>query len=183
MGLQQAGKEKIARAAAALVDDGDAIFIGSGSTMARFARQLSAKKRLTVITNALNIAAELASMDASCTIIVTGGVLRLDELSLLGHITEQSLSEVRFQKVFMGVQALSLEGGWTTDHLPEVATTRRIVQGAPELIVLADGSKLGHTAAALIAPLARVNTLVTDGSADETFIAEAKAEGVNTIVV
>jgi len=182
MGLQQTGKGKIARAAASLVEDGDTIFIGSGSTMAFFAREIVGKKRLTVVTNALNIAGELAGLEGSGTIIVTGGVLRLDELSLLGHITDLSLAEVRYHKVFMGVQALSLEDGWTTDHLPEVATTRRILLAAPSLIVLADGSKLGHTAAAPIAPLSRVHTLVTDDSADEAFLAGAKAKGVNVVV-
>jgi DeoR/GlpR family transcriptional regulator of sugar metabolism len=182
MGLQQAAKEMIARAATHLVSDGDTIFIGSGSTMACFARQLAPKKRLTIITNALNIAIDLAGLEGDRTVVVLGGVLRTDELSLVGHLAEQSLAEIRFQKIFMGVQALSIEGGWTTDHLPEVSTTRRFLQPSPDLIVLADGSKLGQTAAALIAPLTRIHTLVTDSSADSAFLTQARTKGLSIIV-
>jgi DeoR/GlpR family transcriptional regulator of sugar metabolism len=174
-------KERIARTALELVEDGDSIFIGSGSTMSVFARQLSGKKRLTVFTNALNIATELAAGEGEVTVVVTGGVLRAAELSLLGHIAELTLPEVRVNKVFMGVQALHLEGGWTTDHLPEVATTRRILEMAPELVVLADHTKLGRTAAAFIAPAERIHTLITDNHADRKMLALFEAKGIQVI--
>lgn len=179
--LQQSDKEGIAQVAAGLVEDGDSIFVGSGSTMARFARCLLHRKRLTVITNALNIATELASMDSEVTVVVIGGVVRPAELSMLGHIAEQTLSEVRVNKIFMGVQSLSIEGGWTTDHLPEVQTTRRILAMAAELIVLADHSKLDHTAAAFIAPITRLTTLITDGQAPAAFVDQLRKRGVNVL--
>ncbi len=180
--LGHAIKERIARAALDQVVDGDSIFIGSGSTMSVFARQLSSKKHLTVFTNALNIAAELVAGDGDITVVVTGGVLRAAELSLLGHIAELTLPEVRVNKVFMGVQALHLEGGWTTDHMPEVATTRRILEMASDLVVLADHTKLGRTAAAFIAPAERVRTLVTDSQADPKMLALFEARGIQIIV-
>ena len=175
-------KERIARAALNLVADGDSIFIGSGSSMSIFARRLASKKRLTVFTNALNIAAELAAGGDEITVIVTGGVLRPAELSLLGHIAELTLPEVRVSKVFMGVQALHVERGWTTDHLPEVATTRRILEMAPDLVVLADHTKLGRTAAALIAHTERIHTLITDSQADPAMLALFEAKGMRVIL-
>jgi DeoR/GlpR family transcriptional regulator of sugar metabolism len=183
MSIGREDKDRIAKAAAGLVCEGDSIFVGSGSTMACFARHLAGLKRLTVITNAINVAAELASMGSDFVVVVLGGVVRAPELSLLGHISEQALAEVRFNKIFMGVQALSLESGWTTDHLPEVATTRKIIEMAGELIVLADHTKLGHIAAAWIAPVTRVTTLVTDDQADPVFLSQLQSIGVQVLVV
>ena len=182
MTLQRSDKEAIAHLAAELVDDGDSIFVGSGSTMACFARCLFQRRRLTVITNALNIAAELAAQETDLTVVVIGGVLRPAELSMLGHIAEQTLSEVRVNKIFMGVQSLSIEGGWTTDHLPEVQTTRRILSMTAELIVLADHNKLDHTAAAFIAPITRLTTLVTDEQAPAAFVEQLRTKGVHVLI-
>jgi DeoR/GlpR family transcriptional regulator of sugar metabolism len=182
MSLQHDSKEAIARTASALVQEGDSLFLGSGSTMACFARCLVSCKHLTVITNALNIASEIALMDKDHTVVVIGGVVRREELSLLGHIAEQTLSEVRVNKIIMGVQALSLEGGWTTDHMPEVQTTRKILDMAPELIILADHSKIGNTAAAFIAPVTRLTTLVTDRQADPKFLSSLAVKGVRIII-
>jgi len=182
LSLEQTEKEQIGRAAAALVDEGDSIFIGSGSTTSAFARCLTGLHRLTVVTNALNVAVELAAVSVDWTIIVTGGVVRASELSLLGHLAEQSLPEVRVNKVFMGMQAISLEGGLTSDNMPEVTTTRHIFDMAPELIVLADHTKLGKTASAYLAPVERIKTLVTDSGADPAFLDQARARGIHLII-
>lgn len=182
MAQEREVKEAIATAALELVNDGDAIFVGSGSTMSVFARRLASKKRLTVFTNALNIAADLAGCEEEqITVVVTGGVVRAAELSLLGHIAELTLPEVRVSKVFMGAQALSLESGWTTDAMAEVPTTRRVLDMSPDLVILADHSKLGHSAAAFIAPLQRITTLVTDRAADPEFIRQARARGIKVL--
>jgi len=178
MALERELKENIAAAALELVNDGDSIFVGSGSTMAVFAHRLACKKRLTVFTNALNTAADLAACEEEITVVVTGGVVRAAELSLLGHIAELSLPEVRVSRVFMGAQALSIESGWTTDAMAEVQTTRRMIEMSPELVVLADHTKLGSTAAAFIAPLQRITTLVTDAGANVEFLAQARARGL-----
>ncbi len=181
MSLEHEAKEAIAQAAVELVNEGDSIFIGSGSTMTFFARCLAKRSRVTIITNALNIAAELATLETDHSVVVIGGVVRSPELSLLGHIAEQSLNEVRINKIFMGVQALSLEGGWTTDHLPEVATTRKILTMSEDLIILTDHTKFGHTAAAFIAPISRLHTLVTDPLAETWFIQPLQATGIRVI--
>jgi DeoR/GlpR family transcriptional regulator of sugar metabolism len=178
MSLEQERKEGIAAAAAALVNNGDSIFLGSGSTTTLLARHLLHHKRLTVVTNALNIGIELAQAEGDISVVVTGGVLRGAELSVLGHIAEQSLQEMRVSKIIMGVQALSIDSGWTTDHIPEVPTTRRMLEMAPDLIILADHTKLGKKAAAYIAPLQRITTLVTDKQADPTFIARLQDMGI-----
>lgn len=174
-------KACIGRAAAALVSDGDSIFIGSGSTTAYVARHLVDRKDLTVVTNALNVATELATAEG-VTVVVTGGMMRASELSLIGHIAEQSLREVRIDKVIMGMRAISLEAGMTNDYLPEVMTDRTIIEMAPDLIVVADHTKFGKVASAYIAPVERITTLVTNSNTNPETLARLEEMGVRVIV-
>jgi DeoR/GlpR family transcriptional regulator of sugar metabolism len=94
MSQGQSCKEHIGRAAAALVADGESVFVGSGSTAVYVARGLLNRSDLTVVANALTIATELASAKG-VTVVVTGGIVRASELSLVGHIAQRSLREVR----------------------------------------------------------------------------------------
>ncbi len=174
-------KQCIGRAAAALISDGDSVFIGSGSTTAYVARHLVGHTDLTVVTNALTIATELAAAKG-VTLVVTGGMMRASELSLVGHITEQSLREVRVDKVIIGIPAISLQAGMTNDYLPEVMTDRTIIEMAPELIVVADHTKFGKVASAYVAPVERVTTLVTDSETDAETLARLAEIGIRIIV-
>lgn len=182
MHIGQNFKERIGQLAASLVQDGDSIFIGSGSTTHFLASSLTGKKNLTVITNALSIAQEVAKSSNEITIVVIGGVLRKSEFSLLGHIAELTLPEIRYDQVFMGMQAISITDGLTTEHLPEVMTTRRIIENGGSLIVLADHTKLGKTAAAFIAPVHSMNTLITDEQADPEFIDSLQRLGITVLL-
>ena len=158
-------KRRIGVLAATLVADGDTIFIGSGSTTQEVVRNLVGRQNLTVITNALTVV-NLLSQEDGISLVVTGGLLRSSELSFIGHLTEQALRELRPQKVIMGIRAISLDEGLTNDYLPEVSTDRVIIQSAPEVILVADHSKFGQVSTALVAPIAAVNTLVTDSAID-----------------
>jgi DeoR/GlpR family transcriptional regulator of sugar metabolism len=174
-------KECIGRATAALISDGDSVFIGSGSTTTYVAQHLVDHQSLTVVTNALTVAIELASAEG-VTVVVTGGVMRESELSLIGHIAEQSLREVRVDKVIIGIPAVSLEEGLTNDYLPEVMTDRTIIEMAPELILVADHTKFGKVASAYLAPIGRVTTLVTDLKADPEILAQLEGLGIRVVV-
>jgi len=174
-------KEHIGRAAAALVADGESVFVGSGSTTAYVARYVLDREDLTVVTNALGVATELATAKG-VTVVVTGGMMRASELSLVGHIAEQSLHEVRVDKVIMGMQAISLEAGMTNDYLPEVMTDRMIIEMASELIVVADHTKFGKVASAYIAPVERITTLVTDEETDPALLSRLREMGIQVII-
>lgn len=174
-------KECIGRAAAALVADGESVFIGSGSTTVYVARRLAGRQGLTVVTNALTTATELAAA-TGVTVVVTGGIMRPSELSLIGHIAEQSLREVRVDVVIIGIPAISLEAGLTNDYLPEVMTDRAIIEMSPQLIVVADHTKFGKVASAYLAPLERVKVLVTDAEADPAMVARFEQAGIRVIV-
>jgi DeoR/GlpR family transcriptional regulator of sugar metabolism len=182
MEASKEAKEQIGRVASALVAEGDSVFLGSGSTTALLARMLAERKNLTVVTNSIGIAYEFAANESSANVVVTGGVLRNSELALQGYLAELALKELHVTKVIMGAQALSLERGWTTDYLQEIVMTRRIIDMAPELIILADHTKLGKTAAGVIVPLERISALVTDPESEPEFLAAAEALGLKVIL-
>jgi DeoR/GlpR family transcriptional regulator of sugar metabolism len=177
----QVHKCQIGRAAAALIPDGSSVFIGSGTTTAQVARHLTGCKNLTVITNALNVATELATAPG-VTVVMTGGVMRKSELSLIGHLAELALREVRVDRAVVGMQAISLEDGMTNDYWPEVMTDRAVIQMAPELIVVADHTKFGQVASALIAPMERISTLVTDSETDPVIVERLSRRGIRVII-
>lgn len=174
-------KEAIARKAAAMIGDGKSIFIGSGSTVAYVARYLTNHKNLTVVTNALNVSIDLATA-VDITVVVLGGMMHHKELSLIGHITEQSMHEVTFDKVIIGIPAIDLKAGLTNDFLPEVMTDRTILNQAREVILVADHTKCGKVASAFVAPLNRVNYFITDIHTPPEFLEGVRAQGVRVIV-
>jgi DeoR/GlpR family transcriptional regulator of sugar metabolism len=173
-------KKRIGQAAAQLIRDGETIFLGSGTTTLEVARNLQDRSNLTVITNALNIASQLAH-NQNIGLIIAGGLLRHSELSMIGHITEQALKELRADKVVMGIGAINIGGGLTNDHLPETLTDRAIIQFAPEVILVADHSKFNKTAPALVAPITAISTLVTDDKAPADTVARIRQLGIKVI--
>jgi len=177
---QEGEKERIGRATAALVQDGETIFLGSGTTVLQVAQHL-VKRKITVITNSLPVI-NLMSEKENITLIALGGMLRDSELSFIGHITEQALYEVRADKVIIGIRAISLEQGLTNDYMPETLTDRAILNAGRETIVVADHTKCGVISTAYVAPLTVVRTLVTDDKTDATFTEALRTQGIEVIV-
>jgi DeoR family transcriptional regulator, aga operon transcriptional repressor len=174
-------KARIGRAAAGLVADKETLFLGSGTTVLEVARNLRDRKQLTVITNSLPVLNALAGLK-EITVISLGGMLRESELSFIGHITEQALSEVRVDKVFMGTRGVSLEHGLTNDYLQETLTDRAILKIGREVVIVADYSKVNRVSTVLLAPLDTMSTFVTDEKADKKFLQAMKKQGINIIV-
>lgn len=181
MSLNSTYKEIIGRTAAGLVNDGESVFIGSGSTTTYVARHLVNKDRLTVVTNALNIGMELATVEG-ITVIVIGGLMRSSELSMVGHIAEKALQEVRMDKVIMGIPAIHLEAGLTNDYMPEVMTDRALLNMTNEFILVADHTKFNKVCSAYLSPISAVTTLVTDYLANEKILEHIRNLGVSVIV-
>src|SRR5262249_2244169 len=153
----------IARAAAARVADGATIAIASGTTTLAFAREI-AHRRLTVITNALDIANALLDRDA-IELIVLGGVVRPRMHSLLRHLAELSARELRADTLYMGIGAISLEQGLMNDSVPEILTDRALASMSRSVVVLADASKFEQVAPGFVFGLDEVQALVTDDAA------------------
>lgn len=178
----QAGAEEIEafkRPAAAKLA-GETIFLGSGTTTQEVARNLIGKRDLTVITNALTIANLLAD-NADITLIITGGVLRHSELSMIGHIVEQTLRELRADKVIISMPAISVEEGLTNSNLLETMTDRVILQFAREVILVADHTKFGKAATSIIGPVTSVQTVVTDDSTPVEMVDQLRALGIMVV--
>jgi DeoR family transcriptional regulator of aga operon len=174
-------KSRIGRAAASLVADKETVFLGSGTTVLEVARNLRDRKNLTVITNSLPVLNMLAGVK-EITVISLGGMLRVSELSFIGHITEQALTEVRADKVFMGTRGVSLEHGLTNDYLQETLTDRAIIKSGREVIIVADHTKVNRVATVLLAPLDSIHTFVTDSKAEKKFVQALKELGMQVIV-
>lgn len=174
-------KARIGLSAANLVADKETVFLGSGTTVLEVARNLRNRKNLTVITNSLPVLNALAGAEG-ITVISLGGMLRDSEMSFIGHITEQALTEVRVDKVIMGTRGLSLEHGLTNDYLQETLTDRAILKIGREVILVADHTKVNRVATALLAPLDSMQTFVTDSKADKKFIQALKEQGIQVIV-
>ncbi len=164
------------------MDDGETIFLSSGTTTLEVARSLRGQRRLTVITNSLLALNQLADAP-EITLVGLGGLLRRSEMSFIGHITEQALAEVRADKVIIGIRAIDAEQGLTNDFLPETMTDRAIMRIAREVIVVADHSKCGRVSAAFVAPLSVMRTLVTDSGTSPEFVGALTAQGIRVLVV
>ncbi len=174
-------KIRIGQAAAATVQDGETIFLGSGTTVLELGRALRGRRNITVITNSLPIVNALAGSEG-ITLICLGGLLRQSEFSFIGHMAEQSLAEVRADKVFIGTRAISLEHGLTHEYLPETMTDRSILNAGNEIIVLADHSKVGRAATMLLAPLNRIHTFITDERTPPEFVKALERVGIKIVV-
>jgi DeoR family transcriptional regulator, aga operon transcriptional repressor len=164
-GRQTEQKLRIAREAANRVLDGWAIGLTGGTTTTEVARILVERERLTVVTNALNIASELA-VRPNLKLVVTGGVARAESYELVGPIAEASLEGLNLDMVFLAVDGISPSAGLTTHHEIEAGTNRALLERARHVTVVADSSKIGKVAFARICQLSQVDELITDDGAD-----------------
>jgi DeoR/GlpR family transcriptional regulator of sugar metabolism len=181
-GLRVSEKRAMGRAAARYVEDGDVILINGGTTTAEMVPFLGATRDLTVITNGLNIASLLAPLTNIKTVI-TGGVLRNSELSMLGALTEDALHNLRADKLFMSSPAVHVDYGFSADDMLEVESDRNMMASAKEIIVLADHTKFGNVAMMRVAPIERVRRIITDSGTSEEVVAACEEQGVEVEVV
>jgi DeoR family transcriptional regulator, aga operon transcriptional repressor len=170
-------KRRIALVAAARVSDGEAIGLTGGTTTTEVARALVDRERLTVVTNALNIASELA-VRPNLKLVVTGGTARPESYELVGPLAEQSLAGTNLDNVFVGADGVSVETGLTTHHEIEAHTNLALIERAANVVVVADSSKIGRIAFAKICGLERVDELITDEGANEYTLASIRDAGV-----
>ncbi len=153
-------KRAIGYMTASLIRDGWVIGCTGGTTVTQVIRALREKK-VTVVTNAINLAMDLASAD-SLEVIVTGGVLRTRSYELVGHIAERTIRDFHLDVALIGVDGLDFTNGLSTFTIAEAHAAALYIDHAREVWVVTDHSKIGRTAPALIAPLSRVSRVVTD---------------------
>ena len=172
-----AAKLALGRRAAEEVYDGATIFIAGGSTMACLAECLEDKRELTVITNAHNVASELAKAPG-VSIIMTGGVLRKRDMSLIGPLAERVLHQMPLEAAFMSVHGVNADAGLTTLFAPEASTMRVVVDAAPRLVVVVEAYKVGRVQPIALGPATAADLLITDADPDSDDVARLAAAGV-----
>src|SRR5205085_9688434 len=154
-------KRRSGAAAAGLVAPGDTIILSPGTTTMEVARQLSGRRNVTVVTSAVNIAAELAG-DPEIDVIVTGGHLRGTTYALVGSLAEENLRGLHVNKLFLGGNGLTVEHGLTTPDLSVATTDRALLRSAERVIVIVDHSKIGRATLCQTAPIEHIHVVVTD---------------------
>ncbi len=159
--LATAEKTAIADLAAGLVEEGEAIVVGAGTTTQELARRLARVPGLTVVTNSLLVAQALAHANR-VEVVMTGGTLRGSNYALVGSGAEQSLQGLRVSKAFLSGSGLTAERGLSTSNMLSASVDRALVQAAAEVVVLADHTKLGTDTMFQTVPTDVITRLVTD---------------------
>lgn len=175
-------KARIGSAAAELINDGETIILDSGTTTHEIAKRIKAHNDLTVITNGVNIAAELAG-NRNIQIILLGGVLRHNALSVVGHFAEEMLSHLTADKLFIAADGCTLEYGISTSKFEESKINQAMFGIARERYLVADSSKFGQNSLSRIASLWELDGVVTDEKLPSQYAAEIKSHGIDLILV
>jgi DeoR/GlpR family transcriptional regulator of sugar metabolism len=174
-----AEKQRIAKAAAALISDGETLLINGGSTTRLFAAELN-QQYLTVVTNNLSVPGVL-STELIRDIYVMGGQFRPEAQVTIGPILAAGI-QISVDSAIIGVGGITAREGLTTTVLEEASMIAAMMAAARRTIVLADSSKLGKHSFAQIAGLAAMQILVTDAEPAEELAAALKEAGVELVV-
>lgn len=179
--LHRKEKMRIGEAATRLVKEGQSVLLDSGSTTTMIARALREFRSLSVITNAVNIAAELAGTKVE--VILTGGILRENSFSLVGPIAEESLRKLSADMLFLGVDGIDLNFGLTTPNMLEAKVNRVMVEVARKTVVVCDSSKFGRRSLSLIGPMSAVHHVITDSRISKSDIRVLEERGIGLTLV
>jgi len=174
-------KRRIGRAAAALVEDGESIILDSGSTTTEVAANLVSKDRLTVITNALNIALMLGALP-SCTVHMPGGQFKAPTLSLSGERSADYFKGLFAQKLFLATAAISFEAGLTYPALADLLVKRAMIEAASRVCLVADSSKIGSTSFTSLGPVDLIHCLITDDGLSDDDRRRFEDAGIEVII-
>lgn len=191
----QEEKQRIGRAAAALVKNGESLALDVGTTTLEVARSLAAssansahsggrveQKNLTIITPCFQIAAVLAETPG-IRLILTGGILRPSELSMIGHLAERAFQEFFVDKLFLGAAGVDFEAGVTEYNLEDTLVKKAMLRSAKEVILVVDASKFNRVAFTAITPLSAIDRIVTDSRIDPRVKSRLENENIEVIVV
>jgi DeoR/GlpR family transcriptional regulator of sugar metabolism len=175
--VQAAEKRAIARAAAAIVSDGEAVALDSSTTAYFLALELRQKRELVVVTNGLLIAAALADA-RGISVLVTGGMLRLAAMSVVGELAADVVRATSIDKGFFGARGLSLDRGLMDLNPEEVRIKHELAAACEHVVGIFDRTKWGRTALLSFVPSERVDAIVTDAGAPAELVEAWRGRGV-----
>ncbi|GGG02647.1 DeoR/GlpR family DNA-binding transcription regulator [Paenibacillus abyssi] len=177
----QQQKLAIARAAAKLIQEGDTILLDSGTTTYHLAKLLKGFQQLTVVTNSVMVAQELASQK-NIELMLTGGTLRPETLAMVGPLAERAIESLHVDKAFIATNGIDPGIGLSTPNMIEAAVKNRMVHSAKQVILLADHSKYGRVSFARVAPLSDIDHCIIDDGISVEAVNTIEATGVNVIL-
>jgi len=180
-GRFSAEKKRIADAAAMLVKEGQCILLDSGTTTTALARALRSLSSLTVITNAMNIAAELSGTDFE--ILLTGGSLRKNSFSLVGPLAEEMLHDMHADILFLGVDGFDVEAGVTTPNILESRVNRAMVKASSKVVAVCDSTKFDRRSLCKIVEAAAIHHVITDKNLPESTADALRNLGIELTLV
>ncbi len=178
--LHHREKQRIAAAAVKLVSEGQCVILDSGTTTTAIARALRQFRRLTVITNAVNIAAELTNTDFE--VILTGGALRKNSFSLVGPLAEDVLRDMHADIFFLGVDGFDVQTGVTTPNVLESRVNRAMARAARMVVAACDSTKFGRHSLALIVPTSDIDVVVTDSKLAAEYAEALRSAGITLVL-
>jgi DeoR/GlpR family transcriptional regulator of sugar metabolism len=170
-------KQRIARAAAALVRSGQRIFLDASTTALQVARLLKDREELIVVTNGLYTALEL-TFSVGITTIVVGGTMRHRSSSLVGGLSADLVQRLRVDLGFFGARAVTGRDGLMEADLDETQLKQRLVQASTVVVGIVDSSKLGSTAFSVFALPHEIDRIITDKAAPPAVVDELRGQGV-----
>ena len=183
-------KQRIAAVAAGMVRPGQVAGLNGGTTTTEVARALAIRPdltsgtpepALTVVTNALNIATELA-VRQHIKIVTTGGVARPQSYELTGPLATGVLERVALDLAILGVDAIDAEAGATAHHEGEASINQLMARQASRVVIVADSSKVGRRAFARICTAREIDVLVTDAGIAHEDVARLREAGVDVVI-
>ena len=178
--LQTDEKRAIAQAAAAMVGDGEAVALDSSTTAYFLARELRGRRELVVVTNGLLIASALTD-SPGITVLVTGGMLRLPAMSVVGDLAAEMVRTTRIDKGFFGARGLSLERGLMDLNPEEVRLKQELAAACERVIGIFDRTKWQRSALLSFVPAERVDAIVTDRGAPSELVQAWRRLGVEVV--
>jgi DeoR family transcriptional regulator, aga operon transcriptional repressor len=164
-----------------MVREGQVVILDSGTTTTAIARAFREFENLTIITNAVNIAAELSG--SSLEVILTGGTLRKNSFSLVGPIAEETLRRLNADILFLGVDGFDVHYGLSTPNLLEAKVNRAMMDIARVTVAVCDSSKFGRRSLSSIAPLSSVHHVITDRGIPKPDLLALKKTGIAVTLV
>ncbi|WP_195574633.1 DeoR/GlpR family DNA-binding transcription regulator [Paenibacillus sp. 1001270B_150601_E10] len=184
--LHHEAKQKIGRCAAALIQDGNTIYMDTGTTIHELAKALKGRKRITVLTNSLTVASLLRDSLSqglfSGRIIILGGEISPDQQSVSGHLCLDMLGHFYVDKAFISVGGVSIVTGISDYDMNDSVISRTATSSAKEVIVLADYSKMGIQAFCHIAPMEKIDVVVCDHPYPPSWGQELELKGITWMV-
>jgi DeoR family transcriptional regulator of aga operon len=177
-----AEKRRIAAAAAALVQEGEAIALAAGTTVAQMTRPLRSRRELTIVTNALNVAMDL-SRQKHLLVHLAGGYMSGNWFALVGPKAIEFISTIFTDKFFFGANGVHPENGVTDRHAEEAAANHALARQARKRILLVDHTKLGHTARHVVCRTRELDMIITDKGATDEMIAPFQQLGLEVLRV